>query len=57
MAEPMPIGRIFTTLAEQDPNRPSVTCDVETISRIELERNANRLARGTPNSALSGATS
>ena len=44
MAEPMPIGRIFTTLAEQDPNRPSVTCDAETISRIDLERNANRLA-------------
>ena len=45
MAEPMPIGRIFTTLAEQDPNRPSVTCGGETISRLELERNANRLAR------------
>ena len=45
MAEPMPIGRIFTTLAEQDPNRPSVTCSGETISRLELERNANRLAR------------
>ncbi len=45
MAEPMPIGRIFTTLAEQDPNRPSVTCGAETISRIDLERNANRLAR------------
>ncbi len=41
----MPIGRIFTTLAEQDPNRPSVTCGAETISRLELERSANRLAR------------
>jgi bile acid-coenzyme A ligase len=45
MAESMPIGRIFTTLADQDPSRPSVTCGSETISRLELERNANRLAR------------
>ncbi len=45
MAEPMPIGRIFTTLAEQDPTRPSISCGGQTISRLELEMRANRLAR------------
>jgi bile acid-coenzyme A ligase len=45
MADPMPIGRIFTTLAEQQPDRPSITCGGVTTSRLELERRANRLAR------------
>jgi bile acid-coenzyme A ligase len=45
MADPLPIGRIFTTLAERDPDRPSITCAGTTVSRLQLERRANRLAR------------
>ncbi len=41
----MPIGRIFTALAEDEPDRPSITCAGETITRLELETRANRLAR------------
>ncbi|RPI08290.1 MAG: acid--CoA ligase, partial [Actinobacteria bacterium] len=36
---------MFTSLAEEDPSFPSVTCEGTTITRIELERRANRLAR------------
>ena len=45
MGEARTIGRIFTDLADEDPNRPSVTCDGSTASRLDLERRANRLAR------------
>ncbi len=45
MAERMPIGRIFTTLAAEEPDRPSITCAGTTVSRLELDRRANRLAR------------
>ena len=45
MGEARTIGRIFTDLADEDPNRPSVTCDGSTASRLDLEHRANRLAR------------
>ena len=45
MADPMPIGRIFTTLAAEEPDRPSITCAGHTITRLELDTRANRLAR------------
>lgn len=41
----MSIGRVFGWLAEQDPHRPSVTHEERTVSRVELERRTNRLAR------------
>jgi len=39
------IGRRLTDLAAADPDRPAVTCDERTVTRSELERRANRLAR------------
>ena len=35
----------ITTLAEQDPDAPAVVCDDATLTRGDLERAANRLAR------------
>lgn len=38
-------GRRLDWLAEQDPNRPIVTYEGRTISRLEFSRSTNRLAR------------
>ncbi|MEE8580911.1 MAG: AMP-binding protein [Myxococcota bacterium] len=38
-------GRVLTLLAEEDPNRPAYVCDGVSVSRLELECRANRLAR------------
>jgi bile acid-coenzyme A ligase len=38
-------GRRVTELADQDPDRPAITCGQESLSRLELETAANRLAR------------
>ncbi|MBL1083477.1 AMP-binding protein [Streptomyces actinomycinicus] len=45
MPKKQPIGRIIRELAERDPQRPAVTCGRQTISREQLERRSNRLAR------------
>jgi bile acid-coenzyme A ligase len=45
MAETKPIGSIISELAEEDPDRPSVTCAGVTVSRRELDQRANRMAR------------
>ncbi|TCP47233.1 bile acid-coenzyme A ligase [Tamaricihabitans halophyticus] len=45
MSTAQPIGRILRQLAEEDPDRPSVTCGQDTITRAELESESNRLAR------------
>jgi bile acid-coenzyme A ligase len=45
VGEVLSIGQIFTSLAQEDPSFPSVTCDGTTVTRSELERRANRLAR------------
>lgn len=45
--EPEPqtlVGR-FAELATAAPDRPAITCGAETITRIELDRHTNRLAR------------
>lgn len=39
------ISRTISLLAEQAPDRPAITCDGRTISRGELDRRTNRLAR------------
>lgn len=44
MAE-MPIGTAVGWLAEQDPDRPAITHEGRTITRRELDRRTNRLAR------------
>ena len=41
----IPYGRRLTELAEQDPDRPAITCGGVSLSRSELESSANRLAR------------
>jgi bile acid-coenzyme A ligase len=41
----LPYGRVFTQLALGDPNRVAVVCDDETVTRGELERRSNRMAR------------
>ena len=38
-------GRRITQLAEQAPERPAVTCGEATLTRLQLEHRANRLAR------------
>ncbi len=38
-------GRAWARLAEADPEHPALVCGEETITRGELERRANRLAR------------
>ena len=46
MSEPVPpIGTQISALAELAPDEPAVTCDGVTISRAELDRSTNRLAR------------
>jgi bile acid-coenzyme A ligase len=46
MSEPIPpIGTQISALAELAPDEPAVTCDGETITRAELDRSTNRLAR------------
>lgn len=44
MAE-LTIGQAIAWLAEQDPDRPSISHEDRTVTRIELERRTNRLAR------------
>lgn len=41
----LPIGAVTRLLAERDPGRPAVTCEDRTVTRVELERRTNRLAR------------
>ena len=41
----LPIGAALRVLAEQDPDRPAITHEGRTVSRGELERRTNRLAR------------
>ncbi|MBV8790019.1 MAG: AMP-binding protein [Mycobacterium sp.] len=46
MSEPVPpIGTQISALAELAPDEPAVTCDGVTITRAELDRSTNRLAR------------
>lgn len=46
MSEPIPpIGTQISALAELAPDEPAVTCDGITLTRGELERSTNRLAR------------
>ena len=46
MTEPVPpIGTQLSALAELAPDEPAVTCDGLTITRGELDRSTNRLAR------------
>jgi bile acid-coenzyme A ligase len=40
-----PIGRIISLQAERDPHRPSITFEGRTVTRAELDRRTNRLAR------------
>lgn len=42
---PEPYVRVLTRLADADPDRIAITCGAESITRGELERQANRLAR------------
>jgi bile acid-coenzyme A ligase len=42
---PRSISRALTALAEAEPDRPAVTCGQDTITRAELDRRTNRLAR------------
>lgn len=39
------IGRAMSLLAEQDPDRPALTCDGVSLTRQELDLRSNRLAR------------
>ena len=41
----VPYGRRLTVLAEDDPDRPAITCAGQSLTRGELESAANRLAR------------
>jgi bile acid-coenzyme A ligase len=41
----LPIGAEFSRLAELSPDEPAVTCEGRTLSRAELDRSTNRLAR------------
>ncbi|MBL1098620.1 AMP-binding protein [Streptomyces coffeae] len=45
MSTTQPIGRIIRELAERDPQRPAVTCGARTLTREQLDRTSNRLAR------------
>jgi bile acid-coenzyme A ligase len=40
-----PIGAQFSALANTSPDEPAVTCEGRTVSRGELDRSTNRLAR------------
>ena len=39
------LGERFATLAQADPDRPAITCGDVTVTRDQLERGTNRLAR------------
>jgi len=41
----MPIGRLIGWLAAQHPDRPALTFEGRTLTRLELEQRTNRLAR------------
>ena len=41
----MPIGRAIAWLAERDPDRPAITDDEGTVTRLQLHQRTNRLAR------------
>jgi non-ribosomal peptide synthetase component F len=41
----MPIGRVIGWLAERDPERPAITFEGRTVTRLDLEQRTNRLAR------------
>jgi bile acid-coenzyme A ligase len=41
----LPIGAEFSRLAELSPNEPAVTCEGRTLTRDELDKSTNRLAR------------
>ena len=41
----MPIGTAVSWLAERDPDRPAITHEGRTVTRAELDRRTNRLAR------------
>src|ERR1700694_3645656 len=41
----MLMGRAIGWLAQSDPDRPAITCERRTVSRLELERRTNQLAR------------
>ena len=41
----MPIGTAVSWLAERDPDRPAITHEGRTLTRSELDRRTNRLAR------------
>jgi bile acid-coenzyme A ligase len=41
----MPIGRLMDWLAVQHPDRPAITFEGQTLTRLELEQRTNRLAR------------
>ena len=45
MSDETPLGVLVGRLARADPDRPTVTCGEDTISRAELEARTNRLAR------------
>lgn len=49
MSEPsrreVPIGTAIALNAEREPDRPAVTCGDRTVTRAELDRRTNRLAR------------
>lgn len=46
MSEPVPpIGTQISQLAQLAPDEPAVTCDGVTVTRAELDRSTNRLAR------------
>ena len=40
-----PIGTQISALAALAPDEPAVTCDGHTLTRVELDRSTNRLAR------------
>ena len=47
-------SRRLTSLAEQAPDRPAITCGDQSITRSELESAANRLARDLLGGAAAG---
>ncbi|MGI5132985.1 AMP-binding protein [Pseudonocardia sp. CA-107938] len=44
-AAPVPAGALLTALAAAEPDRPMITCGDLTVTRAQLEAQANRLAR------------
>ncbi|ORV13419.1 AMP-binding protein [Mycobacterium celatum] len=45
MSEILPIGTQISALAQRAPDEPAVTCEGRTITREELDKSTNRLAR------------